>query len=344
MSIRGHIITALFVASALPCPIAAQRDFCVMEWNVENFFDAVNDSLTQDDAFLPDATRRWNWKRFYRKVGNISKTIAAVGGEVLPDIVALCEVENDTVLTKLTRTGPLRRGAYDYFISSSNDVRGINVALLYRRLSFVPILHRSIRPDFSGLPAKRSRDVLYVSGKTVTGDTLDVFVCHLPSKLDRRKEGRPFRESVARQLRHMSDSLCLIRRRPNIIITGDFNDAPASSAIAQCLKAAAPDYHSGSIPANALFALINKRSGTHTVKGTYNYKGKWETLDNIIINSVMLSAQNPMSLESCGIFNAPFLLSHKNGNTAPMRTYNGVKYQGGFSDHLPTYARFKLNF
>ena len=50
-----------------------------------------------------------------------------------PALVALCEVENDSVLRDLTRYSVLREAGYRYVITHSPDERGINVALLYQR-------------------------------------------------------------------------------------------------------------------------------------------------------------------------------------------------------------------
>ena len=40
----------------------------------------------------------------------------------------------------------------------------------------------------------------------------------------------------------------------------------------------------------------------------------------------------------------PFLLKddEKYGDKEPFRTYKGMKYQGGISDHLPIYTDFEL--
>ncbi len=57
----------------------------------------------------------------------------------LPDFVALCEVENDSVLFDLTRRSALRGVNYDYVMTDSPDERGIDVALLYQPSSFALI-------------------------------------------------------------------------------------------------------------------------------------------------------------------------------------------------------------
>lgn len=333
-----------FVLLADAVSVKGQEGFCLMELNTENFFDPVDNPYTNDNDFLPEAVRRWTWAKFTRKANNIGKTIAAVGGNRLPDVVALCEVENDTVLNRLTNTGVLRRSGYKYFITHSLDDRGINVALLYDSSTFFPILCRTIRPDFRGLPEKRTRDILYVSGETVTGDTIDIFVCHYPSKLDKHKQGTPYRERISAQIRAESDSLCKARKNPYIIITGDFNDTPRSPSLQILLKP--KDIKGQSLyREDGLYRLIDEYSGTKDIRGTYCFRGRWETIDNIIVSGSFLNPSKRIYLKprDCGIFCAPFLLTTKNGEPIPYRTYNGMRYQPGFSDHLPTYARFSFN-
>ena len=54
----------------------------------------------------------------------------------MPDVVGLCEVENDTVLFDLTKRSLLRKARYEYVMTQSADERGIDVALLYSPFSF----------------------------------------------------------------------------------------------------------------------------------------------------------------------------------------------------------------
>lgn len=50
------------------------------------------------------------------------------------------------------------------------------------------------------------------------------------------------------------------------------------------------------------------------------------------------------SEEKANVCLLPFLLKddEKYGDKEPFRTYKGMKYQGGVSDHLPIYADFEL--
>lgn len=156
----GWIIFVLLIASSLG---AQERIRCVT-YNVENLFDCKDDALTDDDAFLPGSPRHWTPYRYWNKLHAIGRSIASMGDDRAPDIVALCEVENDSVLYDLTRRSPLRSVEYNYLITSSADPRGIDVALLYKPTVFRPFAARSLRLPEAHIPEGRYvRDVLCVS-------------------------------------------------------------------------------------------------------------------------------------------------------------------------------------
>ena len=54
--------------------------------------------------FLPDAPKGWTQARYHDKLAKIAKVIIATGEENVPDLVGLCEVENDHCLKDLTET------------------------------------------------------------------------------------------------------------------------------------------------------------------------------------------------------------------------------------------------
>ena len=91
-----------------PITIHSQESFRVMFWNVENLFDTKDDPRKNDNEFLPEATRHWNFFRYRDKLKNLAKGIIASGNEYVPDLVGLCEVENDSCLYDLTRRSPLK--------------------------------------------------------------------------------------------------------------------------------------------------------------------------------------------------------------------------------------------
>lgn len=154
-----------------------------VELNCENLFDYTHDAGKQDTEFLPESDRHWTSKRYWHKLNMVAQELLSCSdeGNGIPDLVALCEVENDSVMHDLTRRSLLRNAGYQYLMTSSPDERGIDVALLYAPASFAPIRSYAIRVNpVEGM--RVTRDILYACGETVSGDTLHVFVVHQPSK------------------------------------------------------------------------------------------------------------------------------------------------------------------
>lgn len=282
-----------------------------MAWNVENAFDTLHNVGKQDEEFLPNGSHRWTRYRFFRKLQEISKTIVAVDSVKPFDIIGLCEVENDTVLTYLAQHTQLRHLNYQYTMTHNNDPRGINVALLYAPMRFRLLHHESLR-----IPTPNPiRDVLHATGTIPTGDTLHIYLVHLPSKLGGAEAARN-RKAVIGKILQSTDSICQTSRQPNIIIMGDFNDELTGKRLKPFTDRGFKDVIKGTPP------------------GTYKYQGNWSTLDHILIKSSQFHTTS-------GIATLPFLLEpdKTNGGTKPFRTFLGPRYNGGISDHLPVWMK-----
>ena len=293
-----------------------------MELNCENLFDTRHDSLKNDLEFLPDGSYKWTPYRYWAKLNHLGQEIVAQSDPV-PDFVAMCEVENDSVMFDLTKRSLLRNAGYEYVMTSSPDERGIDVALLYQPASFALLHSHSIR--IKPLPDTRpTRDILYASGLIITGDTLHVFVVHAPSRRGGELASRPYRLLVASQLAEAVDSVYAISRDAKIIIAGDFNDYADSPALQYLYE-----HHLINMSADA--------QGSHGAKATYRWHGEWRSLDQILC-SPSLAARK----QSCVIGDLPFLLEddEKYGGKKPYRTYLGPRYLGGYSDHLPLVVQF----
>lgn len=293
-----------------------------MELNCENLFDTRHDSLKNDLEFLPDGSYKWTPYRYWAKLNHLGQEIVAQSDPV-PDFVAMCEVENDSVMFDLTKRSLLRNAGYEYVMTSSPDERGIDVALLYQPASFALLHSHSIR--IKPLPDTRpTRDILYASGLLITGDTLHIFVVHAPSRRGGEQVSRPYRLLVASQLAEAVDSVYAISRDAKIIIAGDFNDYADSPALQYLYE-----HHLINMSADA--------QGSHGAKATYRWHGEWRSLDQILC-SPSLAARK----QSGVIGDLPFLLEddEKYGGKKPYRTYLGPRYLGGYSDHLPLVVQF----
>lgn len=296
-----------------------------VELNCENLFDYRHDEGKDDTEYLPEATRHWTKKRYWRKLNNIAQSLLSCSEDGIPDLIALCEVENDSVLNDLTKRSLLRNAGYEYLMTSSPDLRGIDVALLYSPFTFSPISSYPLRvtPVENMRP---TRDILYTCGQTVSGDTLHVFVVHMPSRFGGERYSHPFRQAAADRLCLSVDSIQAVTSEPKILIAGDFNDGDDSLILQQ-------------IEQHGIRNLTKEASAPKDIHGTYRYKGQWESIDHILGSPYIYN-----KVETAFIHAPHFLLEVEPlyGGLKPRRTYNGMRYQPGYSDHLPLVVKIKL--
>ncbi|HHT33434.1 MAG TPA: hypothetical protein GX018_00200 [Bacteroidales bacterium] len=315
--------------------LMSQQPFRVMFYNVENLFDTRNDTLKEDEQFLPDGFMHWTPYKYWEKLRNITRVITAVGGMYSPAVVGLCEVENDSVLTDLTLRSPLRVQGYRYIVTDSPDERGIDVALLYQPHQFRLLDASEYRISFRHPERRPTRNILHAVGTVVSGDTLDLFVCHFPSRSEGQQETEPARIDAASLLREKCDSIISLREYPHILIMGDFNDHPDDKSLSRVLGALRADASPERDKLYNLFHGDRKNGAT----GTYKYRGRWEILDQFIVsgNLMMPGSRIRIGGDSAEIFRAPFLLEEDERyyGLKPYRTNLGPRYLGGFSDHLP---------
>ena len=321
---RCHLAVLLLTLCALTAS-AQQRRMRLMQWNVENLFDTIANGPTHYADFTPQGDYAWNTLRYRAKLSRLARTIACCGEASPPALVALCEVENDSVLHDLTRRSLLRNACYEYVMTNSPDERGIDVALMYSPYSFRLIDSHSVRvKPIKGM--RPTRDILYASGVTVSGDTLHVIVAHLPSRRGGEKYSRPFRMAAARQVAAVVDSIYNnVSAEAKIIVAGDFNDYSNSESLQLLCSKRMTEVSQGA-------------KGCNGAKGTYRYQGLWGSLDHILVSRPLADI-----LTECYVNDAEFLIERdeKYGGVKPRRNYLGPRYLNGFSDHLPLVARFK---
>ena len=295
----------------------------IVSYNVENLFHPAHDSVAgepKDDwEWTPEGERRWTYARYGRKVENIARVLTDIGEWDGVDIAGLQEVENARCLRNLCYT--LRRGEYDFVHYESPDTRGIDVALIYKKARIDTIRTENITPTLScGEGELVTRDILYVCALADKKDTLHLFVCHLPSQRGGTAESEWKRTAVKEVLQRGIDSVYTLHPDAKIIVMGDFNGAPKED-----LRGVR----------NLMKGLSDQVSGT---AGTHKYQGRWSCLDQFYTSPAI------DSLCTVRIYNAEWIMEtdEKHLGLKPMRTYNGFRYQNGFSDHLPIVLEAQL--
>ena len=318
---------------------ALAQETRILFWNLENFFDYHNDSLSTADAeFSSFGERRWTKKRFLTKCGTLAKALLWIGEQQgdMPDVLAFAEVENRHVLWKLLDETPLRKLDYRIVHYDSPDPRGIDVALLYRSdrwslLSSKPChIYKPVLPSDTLVVSSDpfvisseveksiilpTRDILQVTLLNKTApDTLSVLVNHHPSKYGGAKASQIRRQAAVDRLRAVADSLQR-RGERHVVALGDFNDTPDNPLYATL----PPVLHS--------IADSLHRAG----RGSIRFNGVWELIDLAFV-SPSLTGRAAMD-----IITVPFLMVRDGTHPGdkPLRTYEGPRYKGGVSDHLP---------
>lgn len=322
---------------------AGKPDFLVMFYNTENLFDYFDDAFTQDEEFLPASKRHWTKERYNDKLIKVSKVILSAGIDA-PSFVGFAEVENYKVLKDLISNTPLNKFEYRILHYESPDPRGIDVAAIYRADKLKILDSKALRITFPNDPKRKTRDILYVKGLTHLKDTLHFFVNHWPSRRGGQKASELNRKFVASFLKKHIDSVFKSSSKAKIIITGDFNDEPDDHSLFHVLKTIAPE--SNTTTPGELVNLSHPWIKNASLIGTHRFRGKWGILDQIIVSDFLLQKQGLYcKTESARILNLPFLLQDdKNfGGSGTYRTYTGMKYTGGFSDHLPVILELYKN-
>jgi len=332
---RSIVLTGILFFSL---SIFSQHKYNIMFYNVENFFDVENNPNTADEEFLPTGERNWNKYRMYDKNTKVGKVIINSGGWDLPVLVGLAEVESATIGDILTKASPLKELNYAYLHQESQDRRGIDVMLLYRKDYYKPISTHFYPVEYAEDSSFRSRDILYSKG-LLGDDTLHVFVNHWPSKYGGAMKTIPLRKAAAYTLKKRTDSIMSLDPMAKIIIMGDLNDAAHEPSIVEALGAIR---YKKKLPEKALvnlsWPLVDAGIGSH------KYHGQWDVIDHIIVSKGLLEGEGLKTTEDAmQVKDLNFLLEDDERylGKQPFRTYIGYSYHGGYSDHLPVMIELK---
>ncbi len=307
----------------------------IMFYNVENLFDTKDDTLTDDNEFLPGGIRRWTLKRYFAKINSIYKVIVSAGEWQPPEIIGLCEVENRKVAEDIIFGTGLSRYDYGILHRDSPDPRGIDVCLLYLKERVKILDCHFLAPSGPAAETFSSREILYA--RCLTGnDTLHLFINHWPSRRGGVLAGEDQRIRIAEMIRHTSDSIALSDgNNAGIIVMGDFNSSPDDYDI----NLLTSGYVSG-------LSMINLAADVPEQNGSYRYRGTWEMIDQALVSGSLVYGNRKL-ITGPGMFRifSPSFLLEKDPvypGMKPFSTYNGYRYQGGFSDHLPVILELKV--
>lgn len=310
-------------------------------YNIENFFDTIDDPNKNDEEFLPNGANHWNTERYNIKLDHMSKVIKELGvdnGFQCPVVMGLCEIENRNVIQDLINTPALKDCNYGIEHYDCRYDRGVDVALIYQKDRFIVVNSKPYPLIIPDKPDFNTRDQLLVSG-ILDGEAVHFIVNHWPSRRGGEKRSAPMREAAAKLCRHIVDSLYNMDSTAKIIIMGDLNDDPVNESLVKHLKAQSKKENT------TYFGLYNPMYEMFKKKGigSLAYNDKWNLFDQFIVSYPLINkTTSGYKFSKAGIFNKPFLMQ-KDGQFAgyPFRTYVGNTFMGGYSDHFPSFIILK---
>ena len=137
---KNQILAILLVTISLNILAQEKRNFkihTIAFYNVENLFDTIDNPNTKDDEFLPISEKKWDTYRYNYKINQLEKVFKKIiekeNENNLPDIIGLCEVENNFVVEDLLKTEIFKKHRYQIIHKQSPDGRGIDCALLVNK-------------------------------------------------------------------------------------------------------------------------------------------------------------------------------------------------------------------
>jgi len=308
-------------------------------YNLENFYDTIDQPNVDDYDFTPNGTNHYNAQIFWDKVNHLADVVSLIGTDETPDGLAffgVAEIENKSVLETLANHPKLKSRNYQSILFDGPDLRGVDCGFMYNPNYFKVLYTSSNIVDLKAvkLDNRPTRDVLYVKGILNGTDTVHVFVNHWPSRRGGTEGSAPKRNIAAAVSKRMIDSLMAINPNTKVVNMGDLNDNPTDESMTKVLGCV--DKKEKCKPGGLFNPWVDfYKKGI----GTLGYNDTWSLFDQQVISYGWLTHdQSGYFYKGAHIFSRDFMIT-KTGKYKgyPKRTWDFAIYNSGYSDHFPTY-------
>ena len=338
-------------------------------WNVQNLFDITASEIAAGLNFTP--AKNWDQAALDAKIANLANVIGLMHNGQGPDLLGICEVENENVASMLI--SKCNRPDYELAHIESPDIRGIDTSLIFSKNVF-----ELVEPPVGHLIHLRypTRDIFEVKLRVRgTNTELKVLVNHWPSRRLGRYETEPYRLAVANHCGKLVDKTVKFsvddflpmpdttptldklneRWNDNVLLMGDFNDEPFDRSVLDELKASNGE--------DKLEEEIKKSKGLNIPsperylklqaylfncmwrflalpdEGTFYYSGSTNTmnlLDQFIASRGLYYGFRHLKIDlsSVEIFKPSIMSSRTKGRPVSFNK----RTKKGFSDHFPIQA------
>ncbi len=338
-----RFLVALAISALFTVALFAQNPHTVVFYNIENFFDTINDPDINDEEFTPEGKNNWNSEKYYKKLSNMERVffdIAAVN-KTFPTVIGVSEVEVRSVLEDIASTPKLAPANYNIVHYDSPERRGVDVAFFYRADKFKLLGSAPVRAIIPERPDFRTRDLLTMWGE-IEGEEFFFAVAHWSSRWGGKDQSEFLRVANATQMRHVVDSVRALRPATKFVLMGDFNDDPTDKSVAESLGA------KGDIKKLEKDDLYTPYTAMLKAGyGTLAYYDAWNIFDNIVVSENLVNPEKgELELKKSiynnrfygNIFKPAYLIQQEGKYKGyPFRAFSGGAFIGGYSDHLPVF-------
>lgn len=209
------------------------NEYYIVWWNLENLFDVENSAQRPEwlKRHLKKELHGWDQEILDKKIQQLSRIIMKMNDGEGPEILGVCEVENEPVLHQLLESlSPLGRN-YNIAHHDTSDKRGIDVAFIYDGDKF------EFERQFFHIILKRTatRDLFQVNLRCKSsGRDLILIGNHWPSRRGGVFFSEPYRIIAAETLSYWCERIQEEKGKDvAILIMGDFNDEPHNRSVTQ---------------------------------------------------------------------------------------------------------------
>jgi hypothetical protein len=306
-------------------------------WNLENLLDVESaPPKRRGDKVkraIGNAIRGWTQDLLDRKVIQLASIICRMNGGRGPDLLGVCEVENEYVMNKLRKNlAPLGR-AYAIVHHDTPDQRGIDVAFIYDADLF------TAEERFNHFVMRRTatRDLLQVNFRTSKGRLLVVIGNHWPSRSGGEEASAVYRAIAGETLAYFHGRILEVKGLETpVLAMGDFNDEPFDSSLAdyalsirsrqKVLNAKVPYF------LNLMWGITGQNLGTFYFENSPN------VLDQFLANKNLVKENAPIRAlpDSVEVIRFPEMVSRGDyPKPVPFGGMGDPVNKNGFSDHFP---------
>ncbi|MFT4680627.1 MAG: putative extracellular nuclease [Flavobacteriales bacterium] len=315
------------------------KTYFIAWWNVENLFDTSSSTQRPDwlKSKLRSELKGWTATVLDKKVKNLCSVIEAMNDGEGPDLLGVCEVENEPVLQRLVNSINLPGRDYAIAHHDTSDQRGIDVAFIYDRNSFTTdglIFNQVI------IKRNSTRDLVQINLKTVGGNDLVVIGNHWPSRLGGKSFSEPYRCLAGETLSYWIKRIQEVKgKKVPILVMGDFNDEPHDRSLSD--YALATNSRTRVIYARnpMLYNLCWAEWGINSA--TYSYGGEHLMIDQMLVSKGLCYKQGNLrtSSEDLKVFRMDGMTAGRYDQPVRFGRPSSSLNTEGFSDHLPLTLR-----